>query len=155
MSISAVNKYIINPNVKMTKDGGYAVLMLNKTGAASVRGEVVTPYNDTAIDNAVEKIVKDVPNPIGVFEESGIPDGQYAWIVVSGRAYVYFVGNTTRGHLARGFLTADGASYVAGQALSETVPTSPFATDKHFYEIGHVMESRTGAGLALTDLHFN
>ena len=155
MSISAVNKYIINPNVKMTEEGGFAVLMLNKTGGVSVRGEVVTTYNDTAIDNAVEKIAVDIPNPIGVFEESGIADGEYAWVIVSGRAYVYYVGNTTRGHLARGFLTADGGSYVIGQALSEALPTSPFASDKHFYEIGHVMESRVGAGLALTNLHFN
>jgi hypothetical protein len=134
-------------------DGGYMIKLTNRTGGNSVKGEVVE--TSSSYDNAVQKIVKDVPDPIGVFYESGIADGAEAWIVVSGIADVYFVGNTTRNHLARGFLTADGASYVTGQALSETIPTSPFASDKHFYEIGHVLESRTGAGLAKCVLHFN
>jgi len=138
---------------KLTADGGLAVLLTNKTGGASVKGEVVGSSSSTNL--AVAKIVKDVPDPIGVFYESGIADGSKAWIVVSGVAYVYFVGNATRGHIARGFLTADGASYVTGQAMSEAVPSSPFNVDKHFYEIGHVLESRTGAGLARVVLHFN
>jgi hypothetical protein len=125
----------------------------NLTGGVSVKGEVVTA--GSAVNNSVTKIVVDIPNPIGVFYESGIADGAEAWVVVSGIADVYFVGNTTRGHIARGFLTADGASYVAGQALSEAYPTSPFASDKHFYEIGHVLEARAGAGLAKCVLHFN
>jgi len=45
--------------------------------------------------------------------------------------------------------------YIDGQAKSEAVPTSPFATDKHFSEIGHVLESRTGEGLAKVYLDFN
>ena len=75
-------------------------------------------------------------------------------MVVSGIADVYFVGNTTRGYLARTFITGD-AGYVTGQALSEAVPTAPFSTDKHFCEIGHILSSRTGAGLARVNLHFN
>ena len=141
------------PKVKLTPEGGIAVKMTNKTGGVSVKGEVVTA--GFSVDNSVIKTVVDVPNPIGVFYESGVADASEAWVVASGIADVYFVGNTTRGHLARGFLTADGGSYVTGQALSEALPTTPFASDKHFYEIGHVLESRTGAGLAKTILHFN
>lgn len=144
---------LANDKVMLTPTGGIAIKLTNKTGGASVKGEVVD--SNSAINNSVIKIVKDVPDPIGVFYESGVADGQEAWVVVSGIADVYFVGNTTRGHLARGFLTADGGSYVTGQALSEAVPTSPFASDKHFYEIGHVLESRSGAGLAKCILHFN
>ena len=44
---------------------------------------------------------------------------------------------------------------MSGQALSEALAAPPFATDKHFYEIGHVLESRVGAGLAKCILHFN
>lgn len=143
----------IGAGIAWTSESGLAVQLINKTGAVSVKGEVVEPSD--SVDNAVDKIVVDVPDPIGVFYESGIADGSLAWVVVSGIADVYFVGNTTRGHLARGFLTADGGSYVIGQALSEAVPSSPFATDKHFYEIGHVLESRVGAGLAKCVLHFN
>lgn len=141
------------PKVMLTPEGGLAVRLTNKTGGATVKGEIVDASG--AVDNAVIKIVKDVPDPIGVFYESGIADGAEAWVVVSGIAEVYFVGNVTRGNLARGFLTADGASYVTGQALNEAVPTSPFSSDKHFYEIGHTIESRTGAGLAKVILHFN
>ena len=137
----------------LTEDGGFAVKLINKTGGPSVKGEVVHPSD--IIDNAVTKIVVNDPDPIGVIYDNGVPDGEEVWVVVSGVAYVYFVGSTTRGNFARGFITADGASYIAGRALSEAVPTPPLATDKHFYEIGHVLESRTGPGLAKCVLHFN
>lgn len=143
-----------NSNIKPTPEGGIAVRMINKTGEVSVKGTVVTPYDDTAIDRAVKKIVIDIPNPIGVIYDNGILDGSPVWVVISGKAYVYFIGNTTRGHLARGFVTGD-VGYIAGRALSDPVPTPPFAVDKHFYELGHLLESRIGAGLALTDLHCN
>jgi hypothetical protein len=42
-----------------------------------------------------------------------------------------------------------------GNAVAEAVPSSPFATDKHFQEIGHVLETTGGAGLALCLLHSN
>lgn len=145
--------YKVNDKVWVTNEGGLAVKLTNRTGGASVKGEIVTA--SSSYDNAVEKIIKDVPNPIGVFYTSGVADGSEAWVVLHGMADVYFVGNTTRGHIARGFLTADGGSYVTGQALSEAVPGSPFSADKHFYELGHVLESRTGAGLAKVALHFN
>ena len=138
---------------KITPEGGYAVRMINSTGGASVKGTVVTV--GTAVQDSVQKIVVDAPNPVGIIYEDSIADGLEVWVVISGIADVYFVGNTTRGDIARGFLTADGASYVTGQALSEAYPIAPFASDKHFYEIGHVLESRTGAGLAKCILHFN
>jgi len=128
------------------------VTLINKTGAPSVKGEVVCASNTT--NNAVRKIVIDQPDPIGVFLDSGVPDGQMARVIFSGVAEVYFIGSTTRGHLARGFVTGD-AGYVSGQALSEAVPSPPFASDKHWYELGHLLESRTGAGLARCVIHFN
>lgn len=139
--------------IKLTEDGGIAVLMVNKSGASTVKGLLVQLLSTRNL--SVQAIVKDVPAPIGVFLDDGIPDGSPAWVVISGVAYVLYVGNVTAGHLARGFLTSDGASYIPGYALSEPFPSSPFASDKHFYEIGHTAESRTGAGLALTILHFN
>lgn len=152
--VEITNNYgsVTSSKIRVTPEGGTAILLTNKTGANSVKGEVVSV--SPTFNNAVAKIIVNVPDPIGVFYESGIADGSEVWIVVSGIADVYFIGNTTRGHLARGFITAD-AGYVTGQVLSEAVPTSPFATDKHFYEIGHVLESRTGAGLAKCVLHFN
>lgn len=139
--------------VSFTSEGGMCILLTNKTGGNSVKGHVVT--NSASVANAVEKIVVDEPDPIGVFYDSGIADGQEAWIVVAGIADVYFVGNTTLGHLARGFLTADGAAYVIGQAMSEALPAAPFTDAKHFFEIGHTLEARVGPGLAKCVLHFN
>lgn len=152
MALRNAKQQSSNQRIKFTPEGGLAVLMTNKTGGVSVKGEVVTSSSTT--DNAVAKIVVDVPNPIGVFYDSGAADGSEAWIVISGIADVYFIGNTTHGFIARGFLAAD-AGYVAGQVMAEAYPVAPFASDKHFYEIGHVLTSRTGAGLAKCVLHFN
>lgn len=147
--------FTIGTKSKITDDGGFAIRLINKTGGASVKGEVVQVYDASAINNAVTKAVINEPDAIGVFLDSGVADGAEAWIVVSGIADVYFIGNTTRGHLARVFIASEAGVYVTGQAISEAFPTSPFATDKHFCEIGHVLESRTGAGLAKCVLHFN
>jgi hypothetical protein len=136
-----------------TKEGGYGVLLTNATGAPTVKGTVVCA--SATVDEGFSLIVKDIPDPFGVVYEDGIADGTQCLVIVAGIAEVYFVGNVARKDLARGFLTADGASYVPGQALAEAVPTSPFASDKHFYEIGHAIQSRTGAGLAKCILHFN
>lgn len=156
LSIESINKKISITNrnkVWNTPEGGVAVLMTNRTGGTSVKGDIVTV--SSSYNNAVSKIVINVPNPIGVIYEDGIADGEEVYVIVSGIADVGFVDSTTRGHIARGFLTADDGSYISGKALSEAYPTSPFATDKHWFEIGHILESRTAAGLAKTILHFN
>lgn len=138
--------------IKFTDEGGLAVRYTNKTGAASIRGYCVTASD--ADNDSVKLVPVDEPSCIGVFLDSGVPDGELAWVVVSGRAYAYFWGSTVRGYLARTGLSADTGE-VAGQALSEAVPSSPFDVDKHFCEIGHCLETRTGAGLSLVNLHFN
>lgn len=139
-------------NFKVTPEGGYAIKLVNRTGAISVKGYAVTPSD--VYDNAVKKIVVDVPNPIGIVYESGVADGSTMWVVVAGIAEVYFANTPIRGHLARGFVASD-VGYVSGQLKSEAFPTSPFATDKHFFEIGHVLETKAVPGLAKTVLHFN
>ena len=138
-------------SVIATPEGGLAVLMVNKTGAASAKGYIVEP--DGSVDEAIKLTADDDIDPIGVIYNAGIADGDLVWVVVSGIADVYYGGNVTRGTFSRVPVTADG--YNAGEAISEALPTSPFATDKHFQEIGHPIESRVGAGLAKTVLHFN
>jgi hypothetical protein len=137
---------------KDTPEGGRAIKIVNRTGAASVKGYMVHP--SPSYDTSCTLSIVDVPDPIGVVYDSGVANGSEMWVVTNGIADVYFIGSATRGHIARGFVTGD-AGYVAGQALSEAVPSPPFATDKHFYEIGHVIQSRTGAGLARCVLHQN
>jgi len=138
--------------IKFTDEGGLAVQYYNKTGAASIKGYCVTA--DGTTKDAVKLVPVQEPSCIGVFLDSGVPDGEFAWVVVSGRAYAYFWDSTVMGYLARTGLTADTGE-TAGMAMSEAVPTSPFDVDKHFCEIGHCLETRTGAGLALVNLHFN
>ena len=142
-----------NPSIFFTPEGGYAVRFINKTGVASVRGYLIRPSDTT--DRGVRLIAQNIPDVIGVIYTGGIADGGEIWVVITGIAYVYYITDVTRDHLARGFVAADGGAFVAGQGLSEAFPSSPFANDKHFYEFGHTLEARTGEGLALTNLHFN
>lgn len=140
-----------SPKAMFTEHGGYAVKYINDTGAPTVKGRIVDASRN--VDGAVRLTPVDVPDTIGVMLEDGVAVGDSTWIVIGGPAEVYFPGSVTRGWLARSTITSDGST--AGIALGEAVPTSPFATDKHFCEIGHVMQSRTGAGLALVNTHFN
>lgn len=136
--------------VRITPEGGMAIQYTNQTGEVSVKGTCVRITNNMTIG----KTVQNQPDCMGVIYNSGAPIGGKVWVVISGVAEVLFIGNTTAGHLARTFVTADGG-FVAGRALSEAVPTPPFASDKHFCEIGHVAETRVGAGLAKVNLHMN
>ena len=142
---------IVNGKVRFTAEGGLAIKVTNKTGGNTIKGYLVKASSGT--NNAVETVIVDIPDIVGVFYENNIADAAEAWVVVSGIADVYFEGNATRGNFMRNQITADAGTI--GRAIAEAVPTAPFATDKHFHEIGHVLESRTGAGLAKAVLHFN
>jgi len=136
----------------VTNEAGIQVKLTNKSGGNSVKGYIVTASDGT--NRAFKNCVINSPDIIGVVAEAGIADGSECWVWMSGSiCQVYYIGNTTRGYFARNLVTADGGS--AGQAIAEALPSSPFATDKHFQEIGHLLESRVGAGLALTNTHFN
>ena len=150
--IDDYNVGIYNDKIKLTPEGGLAIRLMNATGASSIKGYCVTT-SDTKTE-AVKLVPINVPDAIGVFYEAGISDGALAWIVIAGIADVYFWMATTRGYLARTGLTADTGE-IAGQAMSEVVPTSPFSVDKHFCEIGHILETRATPGLAKCVLHFN
>lgn len=138
--------------VRLTKEGGVGILMTNKTGAASVKGSVVSLHSGFV--NAVKLVEVDTPDPMGVIYEDGVADGEEVIVVFSGITKVLFVGSTTIGHFARNCMSTDSGA-TAGQAIDEAYPSAPFATDKHFMEIGHICESRVGAGLANVILHFN
>lgn len=136
---------VMTPKGMVTEDGGFAIKVVNATGAPSVRGEIVTP-----VAGGVGKILINVPNPIGVWLEDGVANGAEGWVVQSGRAFVKFVNTPVPGYLARGFVSGESGTYVSGQAWAEPFPTSPFATDKHFYEIGHIFDSE-----GYCNLHMN
>jgi hypothetical protein len=134
-----------------TDEGGLAVAILNGSGAASVKGKIVEA--DSSVDNSIELAGVDDVDPCGIMYNSGVPDGSLMWIVVAGIADVLYGTAVTRGTFARVPVAAD--SVAAGLAVAEALPTPPFATDKHFQEIGHPIESIGAPGLAKTILHFN
>jgi len=135
----------------LTKDGGIAIPFINKTGAPSIKGYIVEPSNTT--DNGVKYTDNDDVDPIGIMYSEGVADGEEVLVVVGAIADVYYGTAVTRATFSRVPVVADGVA--SGQAVNEALPTSPFATDKHFQEIGHPIESRGTPGLAKTVLHFN
>ena len=156
MADGNINRHTMENSTYFTPDGGVAFLSINKTGTTSVKGTIAGV--DSAVDDAFDLLPVGNADPIGVVygDDNGnqVADGVACWIVHSGKAYVKFQAATTRGHLARMTITAD-ADDAPGIAISEAFPTSPFATDKHFQEVGHVNETVGGAGLALCVIHLN
>lgn len=136
---------------KITPEGGYAVRLINKTGAASVKGTVITTSDTT--DNAF-KVQSAEFEACGVVYENGIADGSECWVVVTGIAEVLLKNGTAS---TRGYWTK--CADTDGRAEVTTAPSGlgALATSEHFKEIGHCLESK-GAGtnvLAKIVLHFN
>lgn len=141
-----------NANIKVTPYGGLAVKVVNDTGEVSVQGKIVEPSPN--VENAARLVQIGDPDPIGIILESGVPNGLSMWIVVSGKAKVLFSTVTTRGQFARAPEGGD-VSGTIGLGIAEAVPVPPFASNKHFQEIGHILETIGSPGLALVNLHWN
>jgi hypothetical protein len=136
---------------KFTPDGGLAVLLTNKTGAASVKGTVVT--TGTVQDNSFALQAAEF-EAAGIVYDSGVADGSECWVVVSGIAEVLMKDGTAA---TRGFWTR--CADTDGRAESTAAPTGIGALDvaEHFKEIGHCLESKAAGTdvLAKVLLHFN
>ena len=153
--VSSTKGIIINDALFLTPDGGVATKMINKTGATSIKGTIAHHKADT--DFGFELCPDDEADQIGVVygDDDGnqVADGVACWVVGNGRAYIYFESATDRGLFVRSQVAADGGTI--GYAVAEAAPSAPFSNDKHFQELGHVLETIGGAGLALCVLHSN
>lgn len=134
----------------MSDIGGICIKLTNKTGAASVAGQLVQA--DTANNDAVILAPAGNVDTIGVFLDAGVADGSEAWVVVSGIADVALDDNVAA---VRGYWMGSGV--LAGYAATSV---SPPAAPTHFEEIGHCIESVAAGGagthiLARCVLHFN
>lgn len=138
--------------VMITPEGGLAVWVVNNTGAPSFKGAILRASE--SVENAVDLLPIDAANPMSIAYDDGVPNGELMRVVFSGKAEVFYVGSTVLDYLARMTVAGDSGA-ATGKGIAEAGPNPPFSTDKHFMEVGHVMESRTGAGLALTIIHFN
>jgi len=137
------------PKIRFTEEGGFAILLTNKTGAASVKGTIVEA--DTTTDNAFKASAASSDDPIGIVYEAGVADGSECWVVIYGIAEVLLKDTTasTRGYWV---MTSDAA----GRA-DATNAAPPGFVASHFQEIGHCIESKTAGTdvLAKIVMHFN
>jgi len=137
--------------VAFTPEGGLAVKLTNRTGAASVKGSVLTM--STAYDAAFALQTAEFDG-VAVAYESGIADGAESWVVVSGIAEVLLKDGTAATHGAwTKCADTDGRA-------EATIPPSgigALSTADHFKEIGHCIESKAAGTdvLAKVVLHWN
>jgi len=142
---------ITGAKFRITAEGGYAVKLTNKTGAASVKGSVVTTGG--TIDNSFILQSSEF-EAAGIVYETGVADGAECWVVITGIAEVLLKDGTaaTRGNWTK---CAD----TDGRAEVTTAPSGigALATSEHFREIGHCLESKDAGTnvLAKLVLHFN
>lgn len=130
--------------IKLTSIGGIAILLTNKTGAASVEGELVISSTVTA--NAVALAAANEADHFGFFLESGVADGSEAWIVISGIAEVKAD--------ATGY--SKGDRLIASSATGGRVETGNTpSTAEHWTEIGHALEDAAANAIGKAALHFN
>lgn len=145
-----------NPNIKFTDIGGVAVLLTNKSSANSVKGKIV--HCSPANDESVALSDADDNDTIGAFLDDGVPDGNKAWIVVSGIVDLLMKDNTaaTRSNWVK---VSDEAGF-ADATLAVPPGGGIPEIDEHFTELGHCLQSvaATGGGthvLARCLIHFN
>ena len=135
----------------LTEDGGFAVKLKNGTGAETVKGSAVAASSD--ISSPGFTLQNNMYDSIGVVYESGVAASDYAWVVVSGKAQVLMDDTSTAvaGKVLVGATTDGRFSCVANPGSG--LP----ATDKHFTECGHLIESKTKGTsvLAWAMIHFN
>ena len=119
-----------------TDERGFQVRMVNRTGHASVKGELVscsTSADKEAILQANEY------DTVGAVAEAGIAEGSEMWVWVNGSVCQVLYENgsaATRGNILI-------AAPTDGRAVDIANPGSGLpATNTHFKECGHVLESK-------------
>ena len=140
--------------------GGHMVRYINKTGAPSIKGTLVTTGS---VDNGIVTCewisgTQGAPTCIGAVYEDGVVDGDWVWVVIGGPAQVLLQDTTatTVGFFAK---TSDDSGSNGRADCSNDAPVGGFFTvdADHFQEVGHVMTSATAGTDVLTwvNLHFN
>jgi hypothetical protein len=145
-----------NNKFMITDAGGYAIKLTNKTGSASVKGELVAP--SAAVDESFIQCTADDYDPIGAVYDDGIADGSTCWVVIGGVAEVLLMDQTaaTRGNWVRLSETEAGRADITAAAPSGGTIGE---IDAHTRELGHCIESVAAGGagvkvLAKIVMHF-
>jgi hypothetical protein len=126
--------------------GGLMVKLLNKTVAPSIKGQTLSA--STSTDNAVQRCPANADNPIGVFFDEGVEDGQLAWVVVSGIADILIEDNVA---------VLPGYHIYQGGVNGRAGATANVNTTRHWGEMGHSLQTVTAGTnkLVRTIMHFN
>ena len=134
-----------------TNERGYLIKLVNRTGASSVKGTLVSC--STSADREVIKQANEY-DTIGVVQEGGVAEGSEMWVWMIGSVCQVLLKDTVASVRGDILIAAD----TDGRAGDVANPGSGLpATDTHFKECGHFIESKTGGTdvLALAMLHFN
>ena len=134
-----------------TNERGFLVKLINRTGATSVKGTLVSC--STSADREVVKQANEY-DTVGVIQEAGIAEGSEMWVWMIGSVCQVLMKDTVAAVRGDILLAAD----TDGRATDTSNPGSGLpGTDTHFKECGHFLESKTGGTdvLALAMLHFN
>ena len=133
-----------NSYFKITPEGGFAVRLTNKSGAATVKGTIVSIK--AGGDGEFELTPVNATHCLGVVETDAVVDGGSAFVTVAGIAPVLMKNNSTAGHICRIPLTDDDDE-AAGYAMDAAQSSSASV-----YKIGDVLETKNANTLCLVRL---
>ena len=134
-----------------TNERGLLIKFINRTGHASVKGELVAC--STATDREVILQANEY-DTIAVVQQAGVAEGSEMWCWVNGSVCDVLAKDSTAFTRGNILIAAD----TDGRADNLANPGGGLpGTDTHFKECGHVMESAAGGTnvLVLCCLHFN
>jgi hypothetical protein len=119
---------LVNPDglSALTSEGGFALKLTNKTGAASVKGTLVSAH--PSVDDAFALTVAGGDNHIGLVYNGGAADGSECWVVIDGRAQAL---------LEDGKSTTNAQGVYASSAVAGRVQTNALAPGT----VGNVLEA--------------
>lgn len=144
--------YMAGSTAGFTGTGGVAKQLTNKTGAASVKGTVVSLSTSTA---QAFMLQADEYDMVGVVLEAGVADGSPCWIVTHGPVQALLEDGTgsTVGNWVHA-ATTDGR---ADASLSAPSGGGFVNASEHFKEMGHCLETKTSGTSVLCWIliHFN
>ncbi len=148
--ISASDKVAIGYD-SATHERGFLVKLINRTGHASVKGELVSASPSADREVVLQSNEYDT---IGVVQEAGVAEGSEMWVWMIGSVCQVLMKDTVAAVHGYMLLAADAdgrADNIAvfGPGLA--------AVDTHMKECGHVLSSAVGGTnvLALAMIHFN
>jgi hypothetical protein len=136
--------------IKFTPEGGIAFRMINKTGAASVKGSMVAPAS--AITNGFVLQSSEF-DTIGAVYEDGIADGELCWVVKLGTAEVLLEDGTDAA--AGNWVRASDVDGRADASLAQPPGNFNTATVEHFKEVGHCQETKAAGTNVLVKINLH